>query len=311
MAMILRRSCQRTCVFCDRLTSGLLWLGLMLVLVLGLMVRPDAAIADTTPTPIDPARTLVTPETSTPETSIPETSTTTILERARELTDRAFAATNRGDFAQAERLWSEILASFPNNAELWSNRGNARASQNHLEAAIADYDRAIELAPDQPDPYLNRGASLENAGRLTEAIADYNRVLAIDPDDPAAYNNRGNAEAAQGRWDEAIADYQRAWERAADFVIARDNYALALYQVGRTEEALRSLRNLVRKYPTFADPRAALTAVLWAQGDRGEAESQWVSVIGLDRRYKDLEWVAKTRRWPPAMVSALEKFLRL
>ena len=86
---------------------------------------------------------------------------------------------------------------------------------------------------------------------------------------------------------------------------------MALYQAGQTEEATRTMRNLVRKYPKFADMRAALTAALWVQGKRGEAESQWVSAVGLDSRYKDAEWVATVRRWPPAMVAALEKFLSL
>ena len=42
---------------------------------------------------------------------------------------------------------------------------------------------------------------------------------------------------------------------------------------------------------------------------RSEAESNWVSAVGLDRRYKDLEWVATIRRWPPNLVVALDHFL--
>jgi len=67
----------------------------------------------------------------------------------------------------------------------------------------------------------------------------------------------------------------------------------------------------VRKYPNFPDARAALTAALWVQGKRGEAESQWVAVVGLDRRYKDLDWVKTVRRWSPRMVEALDSFLHL
>lgn len=241
----------------------------------------------------------------------PEMPLETRIQTARSLFDQAFEATNGGQFAQAERYWTQILELFPNNAEIWSNRGNARASQNHLQEAIADYNEAINRAPDAPDPYLNRGAARENAGDFAGAIADYNRVLELDPNDAAAYNNRGNAEAGLGQWETAVKDYAQAEILAPDFAIARVNHALALFQVGDRPEALRLLRNLVRKYPTFADARAALTAALWDAGDRGEAESQWVSVVGLDRRYKDLDWVAKTRRWPSAMVEALEKFLKL
>jgi predicted Zn-dependent protease len=106
-------------------------------------------------------------------------------------------------------------------------------------------------------------------------------------------------------------DYKKATELVSDYAFANANYALALYQVGKQEEAVRKMRNLVRKYPQFADMRAALTAALWAQGKQGEAESQWVSAVGLDSRYKDLNWLRNDRRWPPEMVSAMEKFLKL
>ena len=232
-------------------------------------------------------------------------------ESLESLRSQAFSATNSGDFAAAESYWTKLLEQLPTEPAIWSNRGNARVSQNKLEAAIADYNKAIELAPDAPDPYLNRGTALEGLKRWDAAIADYDRVLELDANDAAAYNNRGNAEGGKGDWDAAVADYQTAADLAPSFAFARANYALALYQVGQTSESIRTMKNLVRKYPQFADMRAALTAALWVDGNRGEAESNWVAAVGLDRRYKDLDWVANIRRWSPAMVSALERFLKL
>jgi len=233
------------------------------------------------------------------------------LEQVEELRSKAFEATNKGNFAAAEDYWSELIEQLPGEPAVWSNRGNARVSQNKLEAAIADYEKSMELAPNAPDPYLNRGAALEGLGKWDEAIADYNHVLELDPNDPAAYNNRGNAKGGLGKWNEAIADYKKAADMAPQYVFARANYALAQYQIGETGEAIRQMKNLVRKYPNFADMRAALTAALWATGDRGEAESNWVAAVGLDRRYKKINWVTQVRRWPPAMSAALEKFLTL
>lgn len=68
------------------------------------------------------------------------------------------------------------------------------------------------------------------------------------------------------------------------------------------------MRNIVRKYPSFADMRAALTAVLWEQGKHGEAESNWVAAVGLDQRYKDINWVAHVRRWPPSWLQRWKSF---
>ena len=93
--------------------------------------------------------------------------------------------------------------------------------------------------------------------------------------------------------------------------IARTNYALMLYQLGDVKESLRNFKNLARRYPQFADVRAAATAVLWSEGKIGEAESNWVAAAGLDPRYRDVDWVANIRRWPPAMVEALDSFLNL
>ena len=233
------------------------------------------------------------------------------LQQGDELAKKAFNAINKGNFAQAEAYWTQLIETFPSNPAVWSNRGNSRVSQNKLDEAIADYNKAIKLAPDAVDPYLNRGAALEAQGHYQQAIADYNRVLEIDPNDAMAYNNRGNAKAGQENWQEAIADYQKASEIAPNFAFASANYALGLYQTGEVDKAISKMNNLVRKYPMFPDMRAALTAVLWAEGKQGEAESNWVATIGIDKRYQDLDWVKNSRRWPPRMITALEQFLQL
>jgi tetratricopeptide (TPR) repeat protein len=148
-------------------------------------------------------------------------------------------------------------------------------------------------------------------GQWQAAIADYTTVLRLNPEDAAAYNNRGNAKAGLGQWQEALTDYQQAVAIDPQFAFARVNSALAEYQLDHRQSAIRQFRNLTRRYPNFADARAALTAALWLEGQPGEAESNWVAVAGLDPRYKDLDWVSQVRRWPPAMVGALEKFLTL
>jgi tetratricopeptide (TPR) repeat protein len=233
------------------------------------------------------------------------------LQEGEAISQKAFEATEKGDFAQAESYWTDLIASFPENPAVWSNRGNARVSQHKLEEAIQDFNQAIRLAPDQPDPYLNRGATWEAQGNFQAAIADYNQVLAIDPQDPMAYNNRGNAEGGMGNWQEALKDFQKASEIAPNFAFARANTALALYETGKKSEAIKTMRDLVRKYPLFPDMRAALTAALWAEGQQGEAESHWVAAVGMDNRYQNLDWVKQIRRWPPTMIAALDKFLTL
>lgn len=233
------------------------------------------------------------------------------IQQGEEIARKAFEATSKGDFAEADKYWTQLIEKYPTNAALWSNRGNGRAGQNQLESALADYEKAIELAPLAADPYLNRGAVFEAQGKFDAALADYDKVLEIDPNDAMGYNNRGNAKAGKQLWEEALADYRKAAEIDSNFAFARANSVLVMYQIGKKEEALKEIRNLVRKYPMFPDMRAALTAILWENKEQGEAESNWVAAIRLDNRYQDIEWVKNIRRWPPEMVAALDKFLKI
>ncbi|MGL5940213.1 MAG: tetratricopeptide repeat protein [Waterburya sp.] len=233
------------------------------------------------------------------------------IAQGEKLAKKAFLAAQKGDFARSESYWTELVAKFPDNPAVWSNRGNVRIGQYKLTEAIADFDRSIEIAPEYPDAYLNRGIAYEGKKLWDKAIADYNQVLAISPQDPVALNNRGNAKAGQQQWQEALEDYQQAANLAPDFPIARGNASLMQYQLGEHSEAIRNMRNLVRKYPMYSDMRAALAAVLWVSGKQGEAESNWVAAVGLDNRYQDLDWINNIRRWPPSMVEALERFLNL
>ncbi len=233
------------------------------------------------------------------------------LDRLDGVSRAATAAGGLGDFELAERGWTQIIEEMPENAAAWSNRGNIRIGLNQLDAAIDDYTRSIELAPNITDPYINRGAAYEAQQNWDAAIADYNEAIAIDDHDPAAYNNRGNAQARQGDWDSALSDYQRAIAIDPKFSLARLNVAFAKYELGRDDQAIRELRSLVRKYPSFVDARAALTAAYWQSGQRGQAESNWVAVNGLDQRYQDIDWVEHIRRWPPRFVAGLQAFLAL
>ncbi|MFY7696179.1 MAG: hypothetical protein ACOVQK_07505, partial [Cyanobium sp.] len=105
--------------------------------------------------------------------------------------------------------------------------------------------------------------------------------------------------------------FNTASETRPGMAMARSSAALAAFQLGDVATAEHDLRSLIRRYPLFADARAALTAVLWQSGSRGEAESHWAAASGLDPRYRQEEWLRQIRRWPPRAVQALQDFLSL
>ena len=227
-----------------------------------------------------------------------------------QLFDQALTASREGALPQALDLWNQVLELAPEDAAAWSNRGNIQLALGDPEAAIADQTKAMELDPSNADPHLNRGTAEEALKQWDAAEADYRWILERGPDASALYN-LGNVQGSKGDWQQARDSFEQASQERPGFAMARSSAALADFQLGDLDLAEKELRNIIRRYPLFADARAALTALLWRKGESGEAESHWASAAGLDPRYRQPEWLLEIRRWPPVPTQALSDFLAL
>jgi tetratricopeptide (TPR) repeat protein len=108
-----------------------------------------------------------------------------------------------------------------------------------LNAAIADYDRALQLDPRRFDAYNNRGSTKRKKGAFDAAIADYNRALELMPNNADLYNNRGDAERAKGDFSAAIADYNRALKLNPKHSEANKRLRTAQAELQRAKKASR------------------------------------------------------------------------
>ena len=227
------------------------------------------------------------------------------------LFEKALQESQDGNFIQAEKDWSIYLNDYPNDAAALSNRGNIRLALGDPQGAIRDQTKAIEISPEDLDPYLNRGIAKEALQLWEEASEDYNFVLKKNPKDISALYNLGNVMGSMGNWIEAKKMFSQAASSNNAIAMARSSEALAIYQLGDLDLAEEKIRILIRKYPLFADARAALSALLWNKGFIGEAESNWAAAAGLDIRYREKDWLLNIRRWPPNPTSDLISFLSL
>jgi tetratricopeptide (TPR) repeat protein len=94
-------------------------------------------------------------------------------------------------------------SSYRDSAIDWSRKGD-------LDRAIADLERAIELAPDDAKAYRHRGNAFGLKGDVDRALADYDRALRIDPNDAAIFHDRGLMWQRNKELDKALADLDRA-----------------------------------------------------------------------------------------------------
>jgi predicted O-linked N-acetylglucosamine transferase (SPINDLY family) len=158
--------------------------------------------------------------------------------------ERAVSAYNAGSLVEAEQICQQLvsakhdffdahhllaivqsklgrrndaLASFdrallvqPNNAQALNNRGITLKELKRFDEALASYDSALTVRPDFAEALFNRGNTLHELKRLDEALVSYDRSLKIQPGYADALGNRGNTLKELKRLEEALASYERA-----------------------------------------------------------------------------------------------------
>jgi len=103
------------------------------------------------------------------------------------------------------------------------NRGILRLRRGMVDDAIADFDEAMHLDPQQPEAYLNKGAALLQRQNPTEALQLFTVALERETSRPAiAHYGRAIANEQLGNVREAYNDYRAASELAPDWVDPRN-----------------------------------------------------------------------------------------
>jgi predicted O-linked N-acetylglucosamine transferase (SPINDLY family) len=168
------------------------------------------------------------------------------------LTDQAIALQRSGRWAEAERLYLEVLAQDPQDFTARHFLGVVRAQSGRLDQALADIDLALAIMPGDPEAMLNRANVLKVLNRPLEALTGYEQALALKPGWPQAENNYGTVLHAVGRHDDALAAYDRALTMAPDDAEALSNRGSVLQDLKRPAEALAAYDKALRLAPHFA-----------------------------------------------------------
>jgi tetratricopeptide (TPR) repeat protein len=111
------------------------------------------------------------------------------------------------------------------DAANYSRRGTAFASRRDFEQALSNLTRACELAPDNADYFYQRGMIHWQMKQGAAAMADFDQALKLRPDDVAALVSRAGLSVQNGDKLRAGADLDAANAVASEQADAR--YAMA------------------------------------------------------------------------------------
>ncbi|HEY7090279.1 MAG TPA: tetratricopeptide repeat protein [Tepidisphaeraceae bacterium] len=155
----------------------------------------------------------------------------------------AMSPRERGDSMASHGFWDAAIYHYtraieadPNDVNAYAGRGRAYAQgisvfewpsdkpKANLPAALADYDRALSMAPEVAQWHANRACARAAAGQLDGALADVDEAMKLDPSDGLFHGYRGLVLLRMFRDSEAEAEFARCVERVpfSRFELNRD-----------------------------------------------------------------------------------------
>jgi curved DNA-binding protein CbpA/tetratricopeptide (TPR) repeat protein len=167
------------------------------------------------------------------------------------------------DFDGAIADFDAAIRIDPQNASAFSRRANAWGAKGDFQRALADFEAAISLDATNAAIFRDRGILWRRSGAPDRALVDFDQAIRLGFSDAAAYDARGQIWLEKGHYERAIADFSQAVKVDPNFAPAYAHRAIALRGKGEVDRALADLHHAIR-----LDPSLSLAKYDNAAGDR-------------------------------------------
>lgn len=192
-----------------------------------------------------------------------------------------------GDRNEAIRRLGNIVRANPQDIDALSVLGDLQRTDKRYTEAAETYTRALDaVAGDSPADwrfYYVRGISYERAKQWPRAEADFLRALELRPDQPQVLNYLGYSWVDQGiNLEPALDLIEKAVAAAPNDGYIIDSLGWAFYRLGRFDEAVQALEQAVQLRPNDPEINDHLGDAYWRAGRRLEARFQWNVAADVD-----------------------------
>ncbi len=123
-------------------------------------------------------------------------------------------------------------------AKEYYEMGNTCVTEAHdAKAAIANYDKAIELCPTMVDAWVRKGVTLMDQGEFHDAMHCLKHAVSISPKHFKAHFNLGRLHMEMSQWTEAINSLEHATSIKQDHARSYDLLGDCYSSLGNEEKA--------------------------------------------------------------------------
>jgi predicted Zn-dependent protease len=159
---------------------------------------------------------------------------------------------------------------------------------HNYDAALVEYKKAIDLAPNQPDPHIHMANTFWSISKWDSARTEFEAGLAHDPNNCTAHWKLGNTILeANGEPNEALTHLNKAVELCPELMQARVDRARALIKTGKQDDALPDLLLAEKESPDEPSIHFLLASVYRTQGKTAAAQEETRTYGRLQRRQSE------------------------
>ena len=186
-----------------------------------------------------------------------------------------------GDNWKAADDFNRLLELDPDNIVTLLNLGRAQHNMQRSSEALDTFERVFELDPETQLIRFHRGVVLYALGRFDDTVDILSRQIDRRPDHPQSYYFRGLAFLYNGDWVRALADLTVAVDGMPDSSDAVFRLGRCFDHFGRSMEAEEAFRRSARLDPSDVRPIYALGSLFSKSGRTEEAEELLNSAVDL------------------------------
>jgi MoaA/NifB/PqqE/SkfB family radical SAM enzyme/Flp pilus assembly protein TadD len=196
---------------------------------------------------------------------------------------RGYALYREGRRGAAEKLFDQILARQPENAESLHMKGVLRYLENDFNNAVQFIEKAEQLQI-KKDPNIpnNLGLALVGMKNFREARHAFDRALSLAPDFAQAWHNKAAALIPDERYEDAITALKKAAGLLPDHPETEAALGDILLRLGQQQAAEIHLRRALELKPSLTEARANLAACLIEQIRLDEAVGELAKIIAAE-----------------------------
>lgn len=228
---------------------------------------------------------------------------------------RAEALRRSGREDAAVEVLSQLAESHGHIPLVHITLGDTLRGMERFEESIKPYNTAVSQIETLEEQhwiiFFARAIAFERTSQWEAAEADFRKALELRPDQPQVLNYLGYSFLEmQTNYDEALGMIERAVELRPDSGYIIDSLGWGLFRLGRYEEAVGHMEKAVEKMPVDPIVNDHLGDVYWAVGRYREAEFQWhraLSFITEDTDLNDIDPDRIRRKLDVGLYKVLEE----